>query len=177
MTLRILCVLCVLCGSLALAQSYRCDWSVNGIGGGEMAGSNYKCGATVGQTAAGQITGANYWALIGFWQPEGQTGVREAQWSSGQVLKTRLDRPMPNPARTRVAIRYSLDAQRQTLLQIHDLTGRVVRTLCASSMKRGAYSMTWNGRDDRGRELARGVYFCRFTSGDYRATEKVVLQR
>jgi flagellar hook assembly protein FlgD len=60
---------------------------------------------------------------------------------------------------------------------MHDLTGRVVRTLCASSMKRGAYSITWNGTDDRGRELARGVYFCRFTAGDYRATEKVVLQK
>jgi flagellar hook assembly protein FlgD len=131
----------------------------------------------VGQTAAGAVTGPSYRALIGFWQPEGQTGVREAQWFGGQVLKTRLDRPMPNPARTRVAIRYTLDAQRQTLLQMHDLTGRVVRTLCASSQRRGAYNVTWNGTDDRGRELARGVYFCRFSAGDYRATEKLVLQR
>jgi flagellar hook assembly protein FlgD len=76
-----------------------------------------------------------------------------------------------------VTIRYTLDATRQTLLQVHDLTGRVVRTLCASSMKRGAYSVTWNGRDDRGRELARGVYFVRLVAGDYRATEKVVLQK
>ena len=173
---RILCVLCVLCGAVAVAQNYRCDWSVNGIGGGEMTGT-YKCGSTVGQTAAGRITGANYLALIGFWQTEGQTGVREAQWSSGQVVETRLYRPFPNPFSRRVAIRYTLDATRQALLQIHDLTGRVVRTLCASSMKRGAYSTTWNGTDDRGRELARGVYFCRFSAGDFRMTEKVVLQR
>lgn len=176
MTLRIVCVLCVLCGCLALAQTYRCDWSVVGIGGGEMTG-NYKCGSTVGQTAAGQITGTSYWALIGFWQPEGATGVREAQWSGDQVIKTRLDRPMPNPARTRVAIRYTLDATRRTLLQVHDLTGRVVRTLCASSVKRGAYSVTWDGRDHYGRSLANGVYFVRLNAGDYRATEKVVLQK
>ncbi len=173
---RILCVLCALCGCLTFAQNYKCDWSVVAGGGGEMTGA-YKCGATVGQTAAGPITGPSYWALIGFWQPEGATGVREAQWSGGQVLKTRLERPMPNPARTRVAIRYTLDAQRQTLLQMHDLTGRVVRTLCVTSMKRGAYSVTWNGTDDRGRSLANGVYFVRLTAGDYRATEKVVLQK
>jgi len=174
---RVLCVLCALCGSLAFAQSYKCDWSVNGIGGGEMTGA-YKCGSTVGQTAAGQLTGTSYWALIGFWQPEGATGVREQAYSPNQgPLVTRLYAPQPNPARARVAIRYTLDAQRQTLLQIHDLTGRVVRTLCASSMKRGAYRITWNGTDDRGRDLARGVYFCRFSSGDYRATEKLVLQR
>jgi hypothetical protein len=151
---------------------------VVGIGGGDMAGSAYKCGSTAGQTAAGQITGSNYWALIGFWQPEGQVGVREQAYSpSGQPLTTRLYSPFPTPFVRRVAIRYTLDAQRRTLLQIHDLTGRAVRTLCASSMKRGAYSVTWNGTNDRGRELARGVYFCRFTAGDYRATEKLVLQR
>jgi hypothetical protein len=177
-TSRVLLCLGVL-GALAVipAQNYKCDWSVVGIGGGEMVGSAYKCGVTVGQTAAGQITGSSYWALIGFWQPEAQTGVREAQWSSGQAVRTQLYRPMPNPARTRVAIRYSLSAQCQTLLQVHDLTGRVVRTLCASSMKRGVYSVTWNGADDHGRSLANGVYFVRLTAGDYRATEKVVLQR
>jgi hypothetical protein len=173
----ILGVLGVLGGSFCFGQSYRCDWSVNGIAGGEMTG-NYKCGSTAGQTAAGPVTGPNYWALIGFWQTEGATGVREeVQWSSGPVLKTRLYSPQPNPARARVAIRYTLGATSQALLQIHDLTGRVVRTLCASSMKRGAYSMTWNGTDDRGRELARGVYFCRFSAGDYRSTEKLVLQK
>jgi hypothetical protein len=176
MTRSVLCVLCALCGSLALAQNYKCDWSVNGIGGGDMTGA-YKCGSTVGQTAAGQITGTSYWALIGFWQTEGQTGVREAQWSGGQVLKTRLDRPMPNPARARVAIRYSLAAEGRVLLRVHDLTGRAVRTLADNVMRPGRYNVNWSGNDDRGRELARGVYFCRFTAGDYRSTEKLVLQR
>ena len=162
---------------LLSAQSYRCDWSVNGIGGGEMTGA-YKCGSTAGQTAAGQITGTSYWALIGFWQPEGQSGVREQAYSPGQgPFVTRLYSPFPTPAVRSVTIRYTLDATRQTLLQVHDLTGRVVRTLCASSMKRGAYSITWDGRDHLGRSLANGVYFCRLTAGDYRATEKLVLQR
>jgi len=161
-----------------MAQNYRCDWSVVGSGGGDMAGSSYRCGSTVGQTAAGQITGSNYWALIGFWQPEGATGVREeVEWSSAQVVRTRLYSPEPNPARARVAIRYTLDAERQTLLQMHDLAGRVVRTLCASSMQRGAYSVTWDGRDQVGRSLANGVYFVRMVAGSYRATEKVVLQK
>jgi hypothetical protein len=175
---RILCVLGALCGSLTFAQNYKCDWSVVGIGGGEMSSSAYKCGSTVGQTAAGQITGANYWALIGFWQTEGQTGVREQAYSPGQgPFVTRLYVPQPNPSRSHAAIRYSLAAEGRVSLRVHDLTGRVVRTLCASSMKRGAYSVTWNGRDDRGRSLAHGVYFCRLAAGDYRATEKVVLQR
>ena len=66
--------------SLTYGQNYKCDWSVNGIGGGDMTGA-YKCGSTAGQTAAGQVTGTSYWAFIGFWQPEGQTGVREQAYS------------------------------------------------------------------------------------------------
>jgi hypothetical protein len=161
----------------AAGAQYRCDWSVNGIGGGDITGSSYKCGATAGQTAAGQMTGTSYWALIGFWQPEGQTGVREAQWSSGQVLKSRLCAPQPNPFRTHLAVRYSLGASAHASLSIHDLTGRQIRVLVNSQQKPGRYSVTWNGRDQVGRSLANGVYFCRFSAGDFRATEKLVLER
>jgi hypothetical protein len=178
MIFKTLCVLFAICGSLAFAQNYRCDWSVVGIGGGEMAGSNYKVGSTVGQTAAGQITGANYWALIGFWQTEGQTGVREQAYSPNQgPLVTRLYTPQPNPFRAHLAIRYSVAAEGLVTLRVHDLTGRVVRTLADGVMRPGRYSLSWRGTDDRGRELARGVYFCRFSTGDYRATQKLVLQR
>ena len=174
---RILCVLCVLCGCLALAQTYRCDWSVVGIGGGDMAGSNYRCGSTVGQTTAGQITGANYWALIGFWQPEGQTGVREAQWSSGQVLKTQLYRPFPTPFAGQVTIRYSLATDERASLQVYDRLGCLVRSWAVSRQPSAAGSVSWSGADDHGRSLANGVYFVRLTAGDFRATEKVVLQK
>jgi hypothetical protein len=175
--MRYLTLSLMLAAAIAAAQNYKCDWSVVGIGGGDMTGA-YKCGSTVGQTAAGPITGSDYWALIGFWQPEGQVGVREAtQWSSGQVVETRLYAPQPNPSRSHAAIRYSLAVEGRVTLRVHDLTGRVVRTLADGVVRPGRYSLSWSGTDDRGRELARGVYFCRFTAGDYRATEKLVLQR
>jgi hypothetical protein len=171
------CIFGILCGSIGLAQNYRCDWSVNGIGGGKMTGA-YTCGATAGQTAAGQITGSNYWALIGFWQPEGATGVREQAYSpNAGPLVTRLHSPFPTPFVRGVTIRYSLAAEGRVSLRVHDLTGRVVRTLADNVMRPGRYSLSWNGTDDRGRELARGVYFCRLTAGDFRATEKLVRQR
>ena len=172
------CVLGILGGSIGLAQNYKCDWSVNGIGGGDMAGSAFECGSTVGQTAAGPITGSSYWALIGFWQSEGQTGVCEQAYSPNQgPLVTRLYVPQPNPFRSALAIRYSLAAEGRVLLRVHDLTGRVVRTLADGVMRPGRYNLSWRGTDDRGRELARGVYFCRFSAGDYRSTEKLVLQK
>jgi hypothetical protein len=168
----------VLGGSFCLAQNYKCDWSVNGIGGGEMSSSAYRCGATAGQTAAGFITGPVYWGLIGYWLPEGQVGVREqAQWPNQGPLVTRLYGAMPNPARGVAAIRYTLAAQCRACLQLHDLTGRVVRTLVNSQQKPGRYALRWDGRDAEGRTLANGVYFCRLEAGDHTGTEKLVLQR
>ena len=171
------CIFGILCGSIGLAQNYRCDWSVTGISGEGMSPSAYKCGATAGRTAAGFITGPNYWALVGYWLPEGREGVQEPQGPSQSPLVTRLYAPKPNPFRSALAIRYSLATEGRVLLRVHDLTGRVVRTLADGVMRPGRYSLNWNGADDRGRELARGVYFCRLTAGDFRATEKVVLQR
>jgi hypothetical protein len=177
-TIRTIAVLCVLFGAFATAQNYKCDWSVNGVGGGEMSSTAYKCGATAGQTAAGFSTAPNYWALIGYWLPEGQVGVREQAYSPNQgPLVTRLHAPQPNPFRAALTIRYSLAAEGRVTLRVHDLTGRVVRTLANGVVRPGRYSENWSGTDDRGRELARGVYFCRFSAGDYRATEKVVFQK
>ena len=172
------CILGILCGSICLAQTYRCDWSVVGIGGGEMASSEYRCVATAGQTAAGFMTSPDYRALVGYWLPDGQVGIKEVvEWSSGQVKETRLYSPFPVPFRSRVTIRYSLAADGPVSLAVHDIAGRVVRQLCASSVKRGAYRVTWNGRDARGRGLPNGVYFLKLSAGDYRQTEKLVLQR
>ena len=176
-TRRYLALSLAVVAAIAAAQNYKCDWSVNGIGGGGMTGA-YACGATVGQTAVGSITGASYWALIGFWQTEGATGVREQAYSLNQgPLKTALYSPFPTPFIRRVAIRYSLAAEGRVTLRVHDLTGRVVRTLADGMVRPGRYSLSWSGTDDRGRELARGVYFCRFSAGDARVTEKLVLQR
>jgi len=168
----------VLGGSLCLAQSYRCDWNVVGIGGGEMSSTAYRCGSTAGQTAVGTMTSSAYQAFIGFWQIEEQVGIEEVKKGSRDpVAETRLYSPTPNPARSHVAIRYSLAKDGPVSLSIHDLTGRRIRQLVASNLKPGAYKVAWNGADDRGRLLGNGVYLLKFSAGDYRQTEKLVLQR
>jgi len=174
---RLFGIMVIALATAAPAQNYKCDWNVVGIGGGEMSSAAYRCGSTAGQTAIGQMTGTDYQAFIGFWQIDVPVGIQEeAQWPSGQALVTRLYAPMPNPCRGWAAIRYSLNAERRTTLRIHNLAGRVVRTLVNSQQKPGRYTLRWDGRDKAGRRLAAGVYFCKFSAGDYRATQKLVLQ-
>jgi hypothetical protein len=76
----------------------------------------------------------------------------------------------PCPARTRAAITWDGPAG---ALTIHDRAGRVVRTFGRNSSGR----IDWDLTADDGRRLGPGVYFCRFSAGDYRTTEKLVVQR
>lgn len=170
--------LVVAIATIALAQPYSCDWSVNGIGGASMASSAYRSEATAGQTAVGFVAAGGLLASIGFWLPDHAAGIREQEIAPvpGRFV-TRLEAVAPNPARGRAVIRYSLAADGPVSLTVHDLTGRMVCVLVVSGAKRGAHSVTWNGCDSRGRRLADGVYFVRLVAGELRSTEKVLLTR
>lgn len=173
-------LLCLWLSAVVLvpAQSWRCDWSVNGSAGADMAGAGYRCGATLGQTASGEISGSLYRAFIGYWQPEILTGIADENVGPEVgLLVTRLYAPVPNPCRGHAVLSYALAGENRVSLQIHDLTGRVVRTLVGRSQGPGRYSLRWDARDDEGRLLAGGVYFCRLVAGKYQAARKLVLQR
>ncbi|MFQ6091186.1 MAG: FG-GAP-like repeat-containing protein [bacterium] len=69
-----------------------------------------------------------------------------------------------------------LSALRSTL-KIYNILGQEVRTLLDEHQKPGYYTVTWDGRDENGREVASGVYFYRLTAGEYTYTKRMVLLR
>ncbi|NPV13847.1 T9SS type A sorting domain-containing protein [candidate division WOR-3 bacterium] len=157
------------------AQPYRCDWSVSGIGGGDMSGGNIRSSVTAGQTAIGRLTGTNLFALIGFWQPDVQVGIAEEQESVvGVGLKTSLAR-LPNPSRLPLRLAYSLAQKADVRLEIFDLTGRLIARPVNSFQNPGRYSVLWNGRDTKGRKLPCGVYFLRFRAGEHQEKRKLII--
>ena len=83
----------------------------------------------------------------------------------------------PNPFGWRTTLRFDLPRAGQTRLEIFDVTGRRVRMLVDGAMEPGWYTPVWDGRDTLGRPVSSGVYFVRFESGDFHATQKVVRTR
>jgi hypothetical protein len=81
----------------------------------------------------------------------------------------------PNPFTGRTAIAYALPAASHVSLNIYDVNGRLVRTVVDADMEAGTHRATWDGTDDRGHRVARGMYFCRMAAGEFSATGKVVL--
>ena len=60
-------------------------------------------------------------------------------------------------------------------LKIYNLLGQLVRTLVDERMMPGDYQVVWDGKDEQGKEVASGIYFCRLTTGSYQKTQKMVL--
>jgi flagellar hook assembly protein FlgD len=50
-----------------------------------------------------------------------------------------------------------------------------VATLYSGHHDPGTHSVTWSGRDDRGRDVASGIYFVRLNANDFSASRKMVL--
>jgi hypothetical protein len=94
-----------------------------------------------------------------------------------QPIAYALHAGAPNPFGSRTTIRFDLPRAGQTRMEIFDVTGRRVRVLVDERAEAGWYAPVWDGRDTLGRAVSSGVYFVRFQSGDYRATQKVVRTR
>ena len=57
---------------------------------------------------------------------------------------------------------------------LYDLVGRRVRIIHQGPIARGLTTLSWDGRDQRGAELASGVYLIRFTAAGSAAVARIV---
>lgn len=88
-----------------------------------------------------------------------------------------LYQPWPNPSRSRFNIRYSLPWTSKARVRVYDIRGRAVQTLAVGEQAPGSYDLVWNLKDEHGRHVAVGVYFCRLETGEQTRTRKLVVQR
>jgi hypothetical protein len=78
---------------------------------------------------------------------------------------------------TRVVFRANSDYL-DTRVSIYDASGRTVKTLAGGVMAPGVQSVTWDGRDESGEQVAPGAYFARLSWGGLaRATERITIVR
>lgn len=71
----------------------------------------------------------------------------------------------PNPSRGRVSIQWGLSTATRVDLSVFDVQGRHVRRLASGDRPAGRMVATWDGRDDRGRLVASGLYLVRLRLG------------
>jgi hypothetical protein len=81
----------------------------------------------------------------------------------------------PNPFRPGDAIELASTASAAGSIALHDIRGRLVRTIELSPGDGGARSVTWDGRTDAGVAVPTGMYFASVRAGTERVTRKLLL--
>ncbi len=83
----------------------------------------------------------------------------------------------PNPFAGTTDLRIGLPASSDLSIEVFDVAGRRVRAETLARQNAGWRSIPFDGRDDSGRALASGVYFCRVSAGGKTVTNKMVIAR
>ena len=86
----------------------------------------------------------------------------------------------PNPFNASTVISFLIPfrlAHEPTRLSIYNLAGQLVRVLQLEAQQAGEHSLSWDGRDDYGREVASGVYIYRLDVGEWAVHQRMLLLR
>lgn len=90
-----------------------------------------------------------------------------------------LRQNVPNPIRTEgTSITFTMQRAGRVAVRVYNARGQLVRALTDSHFPAGTHRVTWDGRDDEGREAPSGTYYARAaTEARTEARVKMVLIR
>ncbi len=103
------------------------------------------------------------------------TGVAGGEEEVGEMAL--LHQNCPNPFSPSTSITFSMRGEAEASLAIYNVQGRLIRTLVRGPVRAGEHSVTWEGTDELGVDVAAGVYLYRLTVGEHEETRKMILVR
>jgi uncharacterized delta-60 repeat protein len=107
-----------------------------------------------------------------------ETGASHEVEDSIAAGRLTLRAPRPNPTSGEVKLSFFVPpGGGRTRITIHDLSGRVVATVCNRSAAGGSGAVVWDGTDSTGHRVASGVYFVRLAHQSNIRIQKVVVLR
>ena len=93
-----------------------------------------------------------------------------------------LDAVYPNPFKASgcgrssgTTISYTVGQECYVDLGIYNIRGQKIANLVQEKIPAGQYSIQWNGKSENGSEVASGLYFAHFTTGDVSNSKKIIL--
>jgi len=86
-----------------------------------------------------------------------------------------LSQNYPNPFNPVTKLDYNLPLRSKVNISIYNVLGQEIKILVNEIQEYGYHSITWNGKDDLGRDMASGVYFARMISKGFTRTKKMLL--
>ena len=90
-------------------------------------------------------------------------------------LVFRLAQNAPNPFNPKTTVAYHVPSESDVTIRVYDVSGRVVRTLVDGVVDPGRHEVVWDGRNDAGKSVGSGIYFCTMEAPDFRQSRKMAL--
>jgi endonuclease/exonuclease/phosphatase family metal-dependent hydrolase len=93
------------------------------------------------------------------------------------VTSYQLEQNYPNPFNPTTVISFQLPVNSEVTLTIYNMNGQLVKKLIAGEMNAGRHNVMWDAKDDRGQQVASGVYLYVIKAGSFTAQRKLVLMK
>jgi alpha-tubulin suppressor-like RCC1 family protein len=90
-------------------------------------------------------------------------------------LTTKLYGNYPNPFNPDTTIRYSLKVASKVNISIFNTKGRLIKVLNNEYQKSGIYQVTWNGKDNKEKVVASGIYLVKMQTDQGLEFQKITL--
>ena len=99
--------------------------------------------------------------------------------TTGEIVPTgySLAANYPNPFNPSTTINYVLGGTGETTLKVYNLLGGEIRMLVNEVQAAGEYSVTWDGKENTGSNVASGVYILHLKSGDFSQSRRITLMK
>ncbi len=84
----------------------------------------------------------------------------------------------PNPFNPETSISFNIKNDSKVELDVFNIKGQKVKSICSGQMTAGTHTYVWNGRNSQNKATASGVYFMRLkVSGEKTRVKKVMLMK
>lgn len=145
------------------ASSYRFIWyNLSSGNGSKASGAHIFSFTSVGQVFTDKAQSVNYTIYSGYistpapWPVDVKEGGRDEFAYSFNLFQN-----YPNPFNPETQIEYTLPNDSKVKLIIYNIMGQKVKTLVDQHQTAGHKRIHWDGRDDKGDDVASGIYFFR----------------
>ncbi len=83
----------------------------------------------------------------------------------------------PNPFNPETTISFNNPESGKVSLSVYNIKGQLVKTLIDEETPAGTHSLVWNGKDERGKNVASGIYFTKIKTVNSIQTKKMLLMK
>ena len=107
----------------------------------------------------------------------GMGGFQENPVTKINNQKSKITNPIicyPNPFNVKTTIEININRKEFTNIEIYDLKGNLIKTFINNTLQPGIYKFIWDGKDEKRKEVNKGLYLIRLKAGRKIFTQRVV---